>query len=221
MFISHRCQFIVFSDPFQTSDWLHRTLVPWCDQIVAPTRKKTSKSMFFNGMSPAEAELAFDLLDLPFHKYTCISVVQNPFRRMAQLYDRIVATDPIWKLRQKAGWAIPDFAEWLERTKPDGIGAGHRFAPRWQKFGAYSADAWSGGRITHHLRAENAGQDLRDVFLKMGLVPAFSRDPNSDVPDRMPEMLRYDATTMDIVRQRYSSDLKAYGKQEPRLRLVA
>jgi hypothetical protein len=38
-------------------------------------------------MSPAEAELAYNLSDLRFRDYTRIAVIQNPLRKMAQLYD--------------------------------------------------------------------------------------------------------------------------------------
>jgi hypothetical protein len=102
--ISHRCQFIIFGDPLMTSHWLHDALMSWLDQRVAPTRRAINKTLVFNGMSPAEAELTFDLSDLRFRDCTRIAVIQHPFRRMAQLYDRIAATDPLWRLRRRAGW---------------------------------------------------------------------------------------------------------------------
>jgi hypothetical protein len=177
--------------------------------------------VFFNGMSPAEAELAFDLSGLPFHNYTRIAVVQNPFRRMAQLYDRIAATDPFWRLRKRAGWAVPDFGTWLNNTRPNGNGAGFVAGPRWRRYGAWSADAWSDGRITHFVRAETLAEDLRGVFRQMGVAPFFGTDGKDDELHRFAEMLRYDSATMDIIRDRYRSDLKLYQKSEPKLRLVA
>lgn len=165
--------------------------------------------------------MAFDLSGLPFHNYTRIAVIQNPFRRMAHLYDRIAATDPVWRLRKRAGWAVPDFGTWLENTKPDGNGAGFAVGPRWRKYGAWSAEAWADGRITHFVRAETVADDLRDVFRKMGVAPVFADKRDEQEMHRFAEMLRYDAMTMDIIRQRYSSDLKLYHKPAPVLRLVA
>ena len=222
MFVSHRCQFVIFSDPLKSCQWLQNTLSPWADQQIAATKKESRKSLFFNGMSPAEAELAFDLSGLPFHNYTRIAVIQNPFRRMAQIYDRIVATDPVWRLRKRAGWDVPDFATWLESTKPAGNGAGFAIGPRWRKYGAWSADAWADGRITDFVRAETVAEDLRAVFRKMGVAPIFADNSEEQEMHRFAEMLRYDANTMDIIRQRYCSDLKLYHKQPaPKLRLVA
>lgn len=221
MLVSHRCQFIVFSDPLKSCQWLNKTLSPWADQAVASAKRKSSKTLFFDGMSPAEAELAFDLSGLPFHKYTRIAVVQNPFRRMAQLYDRICATDPVWRLRKRAGWSVPDFGAWLNNTRPDGMGASFPAGPRWRKYGAWSADAWADNRITHFVRAESVAEDLRGVFREMGVAPLFGPDRDGEKTHRFAEMMRYDATTMDIIRQRYKSDLSLYHKPAPQLRLVA
>jgi len=221
MLISHRCQFIIFTDPLKSCQWLQQTLSPWSDQPVAPAKKYSDKSLFFNGMSPAEAELAFDLSGLPFHNYTRIAVVQNPFRRMAQLYDRIKATDPLWRLRKRAGLDLPDFGAWLEKTRPDGNGAGFIAGPRWRKYGAWSADAWGDGRITNFVRAETVAEDLRGVFRQMGVAPVFGDNSEEQEMHRFAEMLRYDATTMEIIRDRYRSDLNLYQKPAPKLRLVA
>ncbi len=221
MLVSHRCQFIVFSDPLTSCDWMQKTLAPWSDQNIAPAKRKIHKTLFFDGMSPAEAELAFDLSDLPFRNYTRIAVVQNPFRRMAQLYDRITATDPIWRLRRYAGMQVPDFGTWLHSTKPNGKGAGFPHGPRWRRFGAWSADAWADGRVTHFVRAENADADLRDVFRQMGVAPLFSAPMGDGRPHKFHEMLRYDATTIDLIRHRYRADLRLYQTATPDLRLVA
>lgn len=221
MFVSHRCQFVVFNDPLKSCQWLQKSLSPWVDQSVAPAKRSSDKSLFFNGMSPAEAELAFDLSGLPFHNYTRIAVVQNPFRRMAQLYDRIASTDPLWRLRKRAGWAVPDFSTWLKNTRSDGIGAGSVLGPRWRKYGAWSADAWADGRITHFVRAETVADDLRAVFRQMGVAPILGDNHKEEEMHRFAEMLRYDASTMEIIRQRYRSDLKLYHRPAPKLRLVA
>ena len=221
MFVSHRCQFVVFSDPLTSCAWLEKTLAPWADQQIAPARQRLGNTLFFNGMSPAEAEVAFDRSDLPFRNYTRIAVVQNPFRRMAQLYDRIAETDHFWRLRRKAGWPVPEFGTWLRSTKPNGKGAGLTYGPRWRRFGAWSADAWADGRVTHFVRAENADADLRHVFRQMGIVPLFSASESDGRPHRFHEMLRYDAATIDLIRQRYGADLQLYHGTSPNLRLVA
>ena len=221
MIISHRCQFVVFTDPLMTCRWLHDALSPWTDQRTALTRRSLLNTLFFKGMSPVEAELAFDVSGLRFRDYTRIAMIQNPFRRMAQLYDRIAATDPIWRWRSKMGWPTPDFRKWLQDTKPDGNGACSINGPRWRRFGAWSADTWADGRVTHFIRAENAGAELRLVFQEIGIAPIFDA-PTCDVRlHRFPEMLRYDAATIDLIRHRYRTDLQLYQRPAKELRLAA
>jgi hypothetical protein len=221
MIISHRCKFIIFGNPLMTNHWLHDALQPWVDQHVAPTKREINKTLFFHGMSPAEAELAFNLSDLRFRDYTRIAVIQNPFRKMAQLYDRIAATDPLWRFRRHAGWAVPEFEKWLQNTKPNGTGACFSHGPRWRRFGAWSADAWADGRITHFVRAENANTDLRGVFRQIGIAPLFNAPADDGRPHRSYEMLRYDAATIDLIRHHYRADLQLYQRAAPELRLVA
>lgn len=221
MIISHRYQFIIFIDPLMTCLWLQRALWSLSDQRVAPSRRKIAKTLFFNGMSPTEAEQAFELSDLDFSKYTRIAVIQNPFRRMALLYDRIAATDPLWRLRQRAGLPVPEFGDWLHSTQPNGLGAGPARGPRWRRHGAWSADAWADGRITHFLRAENADADLRGVFHQIGINPEFTGPKSDGRPHAFHEMLRYEAATVALIRQRYRADFQLYQNAAPDMCLVA
>lgn len=212
---------MVFSDPLTSSSWLEATLGHWTDQAIASKRRKSQKSLLFKGMSPAEAELAFDLTGLPFHNYMRIAVVQNPFRRMTRLYDRIAATDPLWRLRRCAGRANPDFCRWLENTRPDGAGAAFPVGPRWRRFGAWSADAWADGRITHFVRAEHLAADLRYVFRELDVPPFIAAQGERTGTLHPAELLRYDAYTMGIIRDRYRSDLMLYQNAGDQFRLVA
>lgn len=221
MIISHRCQYVVFTDPLLTCRWLHDALSPWTDQRTALTRRSLNKTLFFKGMSPVEAELAFDLSGLRFRDYTRIAVIQNPFPRMVQLYDRIAATDPMWRLRRQMGWPAPDFGKWLQGTKPDGNGACSFDGPRWRRFGAWSADAWADGRITHFIRAENADAELRCVFREIGIAPIFNAPTRDARPHQFPEMLRYDAATIDLIRHRYRTDLQLCQSSAAELCLAA
>lgn len=220
MLISHRCRFIIFADPLTHCDWVQQAFAPWSDQEVAPF-KTLGKTVFFHGMSPTEAEVAFARRDLPFNNYTRIALVQNPFRRMVHLYDRIAATDPVWRIRRRLGLPVPDFRTWLEYTKPDSHGAARAFGPRWRRFGAWSTTAWANDRVTHFVRAETANDDLRRVFGRIGVTPLFQAPDQSNAVHKFREMLRYDTAAIQIIRDRYAADLKLYHSAAPELRLVA
>jgi hypothetical protein len=191
------------------------------DQPVATKKGACSKAHFFRGMSPAEAELAFDMTGKAFRSYTRIAIVQNPFAKMAQLYDRIATVDPIWRTRRKLGLLDPEFGRWLQHTRPNGSGAGYPKGPRWRRFGAWSAEAWCDDRITHIVRAETAKHELAQVFRHIGIAPAFACRVADQGDQAMSEMARYDATSTELIRTRYQSDLRLYHMQRPELRLVA
>ena len=174
----------------------------------------------FNGMTPKEAEFAFDMMGFAYRNYTRIAVVRNPIYKLSQLYDRIAATDRIWQLRRNLGAADPDFGRWLHSTRPDGMGAGHKSSPRWRRFGAWSAEAWCGDHITHTVRAECAEDDLKKVFGEIGLAPAFGVNAG-DAPGRLLRRHQFDDTSMALIQERYSWDFRLYHRYASNLRLVA
>lgn len=220
MIISHRCQFVVFSDPFQSCHWLHQALGPWSDQEVARGPRGNRQTPFFRGMSPTEAETAFAKLDLDFGAYTRVAIVQNPFRRMAELYDRLCISDPIWRLRSRLGQDVPDFTSWLYATPPDQGFILDRFLPRWRRFGLQTTQNWAAGRIDAFVRAEFAPRDLQLAFSKLDVAPAVNLAKRQK-EHRFAEMLRYDRDTTDLIRHRYAADLKLYNDLCTDLRLVA
>lgn len=220
MFVSHRHRFIVFTDPLGACPWLASTLEPWLDQAIAPDINHSADTFLFSGMSPKEAELAFDTMGFAFRRYTRIAIVRNPVFKLSELYDRIAATDRIWQLRRRLGAPDPDFSRWLYSVRPDGMGAGHRSSPRWRRFGAWSGKAWCGDYVTHTVRAECAKYDLTKVFSEIGLSPVFSAMAN-DASKHLPRRDRYDHAAQSVLQDRYAWDIAFYNQHMPNLRLAA
>lgn len=220
MLVSHRRRFILFPDPMGACPWMTHALVPWMDEPLQ--RHKGMGGFFFQGMSPAEAELAFDMAGYAFRSYTRIAIIRNPFTKMAQLYDRIAATDRVWRMRQRVGASVPDYDRWLATTRPNGNGAALTSAgPRWRRFGAWSAANWCGDRVSHLVRAETAEQDLPEIFRDIGIRPEFAGRPIDTLRVRQPVSARYGAEATQLIRQRYQWDLQFYETQPADLRLVA
>lgn len=220
MLVSHSCRFILFPDPMGACPWIAPALCHWLDQPVAPNRSAASESHLFADMSPLEAELAFDMMGLAFRSYAKIAIVQNPYVKMARLYDKIAATDRVWQMRCRLGGRMPDYARWLRNTRPDGHGAGNRLAPRWRRFGAWSAKTWCGDRINHVVRAETAEHELVQIFGKIGIAPEFQATrTNSRLLQKAP---RRNSPEVDaIMRARYGWDLALYGESGSETRLAA
>lgn len=221
MFISHKHRLIIFPDPLGSCNWLDPRLRPWRDQVVATTPKGNARCHFFNGMSPAEAELAFDMIGLPFGSYIRIAIIQDPYQRMAQLYDRIAKTDPLWKMRRTFGLADPTFGSWLETTRPDGRGAGYALGARWRRFGAWSAQAWAADRATHLVPAEAIADHLQPILQQAGIHPDLNRRKADLETDSLCDLSRYDASSTALIKKRYWSDLRLHRHHQPDLRLIA
>lgn len=209
MLVSHAYKFVLFHDPMGSAPWMSRALLPWLDQPVASARKFSSETTLFHGMTPEEAELAFDLMGLSFRSYTRIAIIRNPFAKMAQIYDRIAASDPLWRARENVGLSTPRFAPWLKATKPSGNGAGYKFSSRWRRYGAWSADEWCGDRISHIVRGEDAASTLLPIFQQLGLSPAFGNRPKMNWKNPRIASL-YNARSRAIIQQRYQTDLALY-----------
>jgi hypothetical protein len=206
MLVSHGYKFIVFEDPLGACPWLGRTLQPWLDQPILGDHGRIAETPFFNGMTPGEAELAFDMHGLVFRNYARIAIMRDPFAKMAQLYYRVAMTDSVWRMRQHLGLELPRFSNWLRQTRNNGNGAGHRYSARWRKFGAWSADAWCGDSITHTVRANHAVADLNAVFKELGIAPAFGdRQVHELGAQRLSRL--YDLESNALIRDRYQSDL--------------
>ncbi len=219
MLVSHRNKFIVFEDPLGACPWIARSLQPWLDQPIMSDIAQVAETPFFNGMSPGEAELAFDMQGLVFRDYTRIAIVRNPYAKMAQLYYRIAMTDPVWRMRQHLGLSLPRFGTWLRQTRNSGRGAGYLNGTRWRKFGAWSADAWCGDAITHTVRASHAVADLNRIFEGLGIAPAFGHRRVHELGVQRLSRL-YDNKSNMLIRQRYQSDLKLLKSETTHLHLV-
>ncbi|WP_341367999.1 hypothetical protein [Yoonia sp. BS5-3] len=195
-------------------------LLPWMDQPLQ--RHKGMGSHFFQGMSPAEAELAFDMAGYAFRNYTRVAIVRNPLTKMAQLYDRIAATDRVWRMRRRVGVTVPDFTTWLAGTRPNGNGAAMTAAgPRWRRFGAWSALDWCQDRVTHVVKAETAERDLPEIFHNIGIKPHFGARPIDTLRVHQPVSARYSPEATRMIEDRYQWDLDFYGFQPAELLLVA
>ncbi|MEL6838162.1 MAG: hypothetical protein AAFP85_02650 [Pseudomonadota bacterium] len=221
MLVSHRCRFILFPDPMGACPWIARALEPWLDQPVVGTRNAMTQSYFFRDMSPAEAELAFDMAGFAFRNYTRIAIVRNPVNKMVQLYDRIARTDKIWRMRRSVGVGDPGFTRWLASTRPNGAGASPLGGPRWRRFGAWSGQDWCADHVSHVVRAENAQDELAEVFQDIGISPAFGGRALDALTLMRSAESRYDAEARRIMKDRYAWDLALYARNADNLRLVA
>lgn len=221
MLISHSYRFALFPEPMGACPWIDLALDPWLDQPVATTKNAVAGSYFFRDMSPSEAELAFDMAGFAFRSYTRIAIVQNPYAKMAQLYDRIAATDRVWRTRRMLGFKNPEFTRWLRSTQPNGNGAAFHTGPRWRRFGAWSAAEWCGDRITHVVRAETAEQDLPEIFRGIGIAPAFGGRAIDALKLGQSVTSRYDDEARTLIRERYEWDLQLYSRLSADLLQVA
>jgi hypothetical protein len=220
MIISHQCHFVVFFDPLSSHQWLQLALSPWADQHVSSTGRPTHKTPFHIGMTPTEAKAAFTRQGLDFDNYTRIAIVHNPYRRLAALYDRIRASDPLWRLKARSGLHTPDFRSWLVEGHYASKGPLARLLPGWRRQAAMSTEEWAAGLIDSFVRAEFAGVDLPAAMRQLDVVPVVNfaaRQPQH----RFAEMLRYDSETMGVIGQRYANDLRLYQGLRTRLDLVA
>ncbi len=209
MLVSHRYKFILFPDPLNACPWVGSALRPWLDQTVVTDRVSGGDFSLFQGMSPAEARLAFEMRGLPFEDYTRIAILRNPYAKMAQLYYKIALTDPLWRMRQHVGMELPHFGRWLRTTRSNGYGAGYRGSPRWRRFGAWASQNWCGDHITHTVRADNAAAELTAIFGEIGISPAFG-DRSIHEPGGGHLARLYDFDSWAFVRDRYSTDLALY-----------
>lgn len=219
--MSHSCRFVLFPDPMGACPWIARALEPWLDQPIVGKRGATMGSHFFCDMSPAEAELAFDMAGFAFRNYARIAIIRNPLNKMPQLYDRIAATDKVWRMRRRVGASNPSFTRWLSSTRPNGFGAAPLGGPRWRRFGAWSAEDWCGDHISHIVRAEHAEDELSKVFQEIGLSPVFGGRALDALKLKQPSWARYGQEAREIVRDRYAWDLSFYENNSAVLKLVA
>lgn len=221
MFVSHRCRFILFPDPLGACPWLGRALQPWLDQPIMDKRGTAADAFFFSEMSPAEAELAFDMAGYAFRSYTRIAIIQNPLNRMVNLYDRISARDKVWRMRRGMGAGDPPFSRWLSGTRPNGPGAAPFGGPRWRRFGAWSGAHWCRDYISHVVRAECAKEELTDIFGDIGIAPALGG--RADDGSRLKRSVEafYDEQAQELMSARYAWDLRFYRQPRYDLRLVA
>lgn len=212
MLVSHRCRFILFPDPMGACPWISHALEPWLDQPIVGTRNALTKSYFFRDMSPAEAELAFDMAGFAFRNYTRIAIVQNPAEKMVALYERIAKSDKMWRMRRSMGLGDPSFARWLAHTRPNGQGAAPLGGPRWRRFGAWSGRDWCADYVSYVVRAENARTELAGVFRDIGLSPAFGAQARDALerPQEKPSYVTPEARK--ILQERYSWDFALYGQ---------
>ncbi len=220
MIVSHKCRFILFSDPLGAGANVMHALSPWSDEIIAAGPDNKQDRMFFHGMTLTEAEWAFDASGLAFRSYLRISVTEQPFTRLARLYDRIAQTDIVWQLRHLASVGTPAFDHWLSSTQPNGFGAGNRHSPRWRQLGAWSTKAWESGRIDHTIRVESVEEDLTPILTELGIAPSLDFI-QTETLDREGWMKRYSPESTNLMSQRYGWDLAQFGYAAPRFRKVA
>lgn len=191
-----------------------RGLLPLGDTRILPLGERDNDTPFATGMSPTEAEWAFDSAGLAYRSYLRVAVVQNPFIRMARLYEKIAQHDPLWQARERTGFGRRDFGAWLASTRPDGLGAGTKHGPRWRRFGAWSAKHWCGDMVSHVIRQEAIEDDLTTVLSILGVAPGFDHDfTRAATP--LDWRSYYDDRATAIIQDRYGWDLAQYGYATP------
>ena len=206
MLVSHRYKFILFQDPLGESPWIADALQPWLDQVVPLVARKGADLPLARHMSPLETAQTFAESGRDFDAYTRIAIIRNPYSKLAQLYYRIAMKDPVWRFRQQLGCNYPNFGRWLKKTRPNCFGAGFPGGPRWRKFGAWSADAWCGGVVSHTVRASDAARELAEIFDCIGITPAFGNN-RIDEFGRSHLKALFDNESRCLVRHRYQTDL--------------
>lgn len=220
MIISHSRKFIVFNDPLDSGHEIERALFPFGDVSIQALPNANGHPPFFHGMTPIEAEWAFDAAGFAFQTYLRISIVESPFARLSRLYDRIAQTDKFWQFRRLAGLGQPSFTSWLQTTKADGFGAGHRNSPRWRQYGSWSTRHWERGRVNHTIRVEEAEDDLGPVLRELGIAPS-ALPPRQDRFSRETLLANYTSQSSEFVSRRYGWDLAQFGYSAPRLHKAA
>ncbi len=220
MIISHSRKFILFTDPLGAGEQVQSLLAPFGDAEIGATPRNRECNPFFHGMTPLEAEWAFDAAGYAFHTYLRLSTIEDPFSRLARLYDRIAQTDTVWQLRHLAGIGAPSFSHWLRSTHADGLGAGHRNSPIWRQRGSWSGKAWECGRINHTIRTEEIEEDIVPVLGALGIAPALEITKQDEMI-RDVWRQRYDPHAIEFMAQRYCWDLAQYGYSTPRQRKAA
>jgi hypothetical protein len=211
MFVSHACQLIIFPDPLGASLEQCQILHPWLEASATATWRD---GHLYPDMPPREALVEIQATREAVSTYTKIAIVENPYKRLVRLYDQIVLRDPLWRLRRMAGIANPLFASWLENTKASGLGAGGLFSPAWRRFGAWSAEQWSGGVIDHYVRADSLTRDLQRVFRQLKVAPFLKASALENDPDLYAALQRYDSHTSALIRDRYRFDLSIVQDQK-------
>ncbi|MEM8537363.1 MAG: hypothetical protein AAGF56_05820 [Pseudomonadota bacterium] len=208
MLISHRHRFVVFPDPLDVCPYIRRALDPWIDRSLrhlATGRAGLSTSTI---MTPTEVARDFPAGEGRFDDYTRIAILQDPYQRMAQLYHMICHSDRYWQLRQDWRFGVPSFDRWLAATRPFGRGAGHILSPRWRRHGAWAAEPWCAGHVTHVARAEAAADDLSQIFRLRDIAPSFSCRDSDQTGVAVPDKRIYTQGSVALIEARYAVDLR-------------
>lgn len=210
MFVSHACQFVIFPGPLGTSPELSQLMK------AMPVHTANTRQPYHRHLPPRAALSKAQGADANILSYPKIAIIENPYTRLVRIYDRIVARDPVWRLRRKAGIAIPQFTAWLNRTQRGGASATGFLHPLWRRHGVWPADKWSGGVIDHFVRADQLNQDLQQIFHQMKVSPILPAAAKSSDADLYAAMQCYDSYTAALVRDRYSFDLRIFQDDPPR-----
>ncbi|QQA43072.1 hypothetical protein [Pelagovum pacificum] len=186
---------------------VEQLFLPFCEVGTTDYFSRGPDSPFYRYMPPDEAVWRFDAMGLDFYKYHRITCVRDPFPRLAALFDRIHAARPLTGLRRHD--RAERFQRWLATTRPDGPGAGGRPDQLWRRYGAWSAENWCGGKITHVIRRERLDTDLAEVCADIGFAPGGVPVVPPDDPDDW--LGHYGPEAIAHVRSHYAWDLDVLG----------
>ncbi|MGR8935812.1 MAG: sulfotransferase family 2 domain-containing protein [Gammaproteobacteria bacterium] len=208
MRISHRHQFIFFSNPKTGSSTVRQLLNPYAD--VMPVRNfqcLTDANPFYPHMRPEETRPLFRRFGWDFEGYTKFAFVRNPWARLVSLYEHI---------HRDADEKIP-FTNWLFTVMPYDRGGGGEDWERWRRYGAYSIEHFikdSSGNILVDkvLRLEDIDRALIPYLSTLGLamnnmlpIGHKNRGAKSDYRDY------YNAETREHVADLYRYDIVNFG----------
>ena len=208
MRISHRYEFIFFSNPKTGSESVRALLNPYSDITDVKYLKRTPDNPFYSHIRPVEMRALFEDRGWTFDTYRKFVFVRNPWARLVSLYKMIKRTKRFARL---------GFSNWLDSIEPNGIGGGGADHQRWRRYGTYSIKAFVGddsgnSLVDDVIRLEDIDQDLPDLLHRIGIsnailapVPHVNRGSTGDYRKF------YTAEDVALVREKYSYDIDHFG----------
>jgi hypothetical protein len=210
MRISHRFKFVFFSNPKTGSESIRQLLDPLSDVRDVPLAQAPPGHFFYSHIRPADMRSAFVRLGWRYNDYYRFVFVRNPWTRLLSLHQYAL----------KAGAPLPDFAEWLKGSRPDGLGGGGPNALPWLRYGTYSLEAFAGdgsGRLLVNdvFRLEDIAEVPDRLRLRGIPLPPDARLPWKNKSESASLDAYYTPELRDLVAERYAKEIERFGYSYP------